>query len=338
MKTSTYKQMSAFERERLFQGLRVGDSLRVIAEAMGRSASTLSREISRNHNDSLGEYLPDTATRKSRTRQRQSRKQRYVEKDPSLKAYVLEKLQEGWSPEQIAGRLPNDRGRYLNQESIYQYVYGLEGREKQLRFLLRRSHAERHLRHGRKPRKGNIPNRIDITQRPATIETRRTFGHWEGDSLLFQGGRQALATQTERKSRFLVVLPVDNLTAKTRNSVLTDYFETLPPEARQTFTVDNGPEFAGHTELTCTTGLSVYFTQPYASWQKGAIENQNGLLRWYLPRQKNLDFILPEQLNQIVFQLNNRPRKCLNFQKPIEVFYDELKRIVNRQSTVALAN
>jgi transposase, IS30 family len=338
MKTRNYEQLNASDRERIFQGLRARDSLRVIAKTIGRSVSTVSREVLRNRNDNLGEYLPDTAMRKSQDRKKQGRKRRYIEKDPALKAYVLEKLKEGWSPEQIAGRMPRDRGAYFNRESIYQYVYGREGRENQLRFFLRRSHPERHRRHGRRPQAGRIPDRIDITPRPAAIETRRIFGHWEGDSMLFQSGRQALATQTERKSRFLVVLPVKNLTAKSRNTALAEYFETLPPEARQTITFDNGPEFSGHRELTRTTGLVVYFTQPYASWQKGSIENQNGLLRWYLPRPKNLNHLLPDQLNQIVLQINNRPRKCLNFQKPIEVFYYELNNTSNNQQSVAFAN
>lgn len=338
MKKQTFKHLNATERERLYQFLNSGDSLHSIAKVLGRSVSTISREIKRNRNENVGQYLPDTAENKRKLRSQHGRKQPYVEKDPLVKTYVLEKLSEGWSPEQIAGRMRTDIGKYLNGESIYQYIYRSNEEENRLRLFLRRAHRVRHKKYGRKPRKGRVPGRIDISERPASVDTRQSFGHWEGDSMYFHGGRQFLATQTERKSRYLVVLNVSSLNATIRTTALSEYFKTLPKESRQTLTVDNGVEFSDHVGLKKGTGMAIYFTKAYAAWQKGAIENQNGLLRWYLPRQKNLLNLEPGQINQIVHQINNRPRKCLNFSKPIEVFSSEIKRITNKQSTIAFLN
>lgn len=337
MKKQTYKHLNAHERERLYQFHNSGDSLRSIAKSLGRSAATISREIKRSLNHSVTRYHPDEAERLCANRKKKIRKGCYIDKDSVIKAYVLGRLSEGWSPEQIAGRMKTDTGKYLNKESIYQYIYKNSEEENQLCFFLRRRHRIRHKKYGRKPHKGRVPGRVDISERPKSIDTRQTFGHWEGDSMFFYGGRQVLATHTERKSRFFVALKVPSISAKIRTTIVSEYFQQFPKESRQTMTVDNGVEF-DPVGLKIGTGMDIYFTKPYSAWQKGAIENQNGLLRWYLPRQKNLLALDPGQINRIVDLINTRPRKCLSFRNPKEVFYSELEKISKNPSTVALLN
>lgn len=331
-----YKQFTANEREKLFQMKQTQMSLREIAKALNRSASTISRELRRNWHGKLGTYLPDTADRKSQQRKAKGRKRRYVEKLPEVKAYIDKSLKEGWSPEQIAGRMPQDIKRYVNYESIYQYIYSAEGQRQDLRFLLRCRHSNRRTKRGRKAYRGKIPGRIDIDLRPASVEDRVVFGHWEGDSMLFRKQTQILATQVERKSRFMVVLEPGKKTANARRVCMVDYFLPLPASARRSMTVDNGPEFSEHKLFTESVKMPVYFAKPYAAYQRGTNENSNGLLRWYLHRSTDIHGLGTDAIKAIVYRINNRPRKCLGFMKPAEVFYDELKKCYQKQSTVAL--
>lgn len=318
--------MGLAERERLFKLHGEGWTMRRIATTLGRDVSTISRELRRNRHEILRTYLPDTAQRKSDGRKRNGRKARYVDKNPKLGRYIQSCLAEDWSPEQISGRMREETGWYLNLESIYQYVYSLDGPQRLLRMHLRRRHAIRRRKRGRKVYHGKIGGRVDISLRPASVESRSVFGHWEGDSMQFQGQRQMLATHTERKTRYMVVLDPQQITAKARSSCMIHGFEVFPKSARRSMTVDNGHEFSDHKAVTQSLDMPFYFARPYASYQRGTCENQNGLLRWYLPRSVDLRTLAPERLKEIVAKINNRPRKCLNFRKPAEVFYDELKK------------
>jgi IS30 family transposase len=333
-----YKQLSAFEREKLFQMKQTQMSLRDIAKALERSVSTVSRELKRNHHGILKRYLPDTAEKKCQERRARSRKTRYVDKKPELKSYIEQKLKQDWSPEQIAGRMSMDIAQYLNYESIYQYIYSADGQRQDLRLLLRRRRSKRGSKHGRRLYRGVIPGRVDIDERPEVVEGRKVFGHWEGDSMLFRKQTQILATQVERKSRFMVVLEPSIKTANARRLCMTNYFASLPESARRSLTVDNGWEFSEHRQFTQATKVPVYFAKPYAAYQRGTNEHHNGLLRWYLPRQIDLKSLETDKLKAIVSRINSRPRKCLGFLKPIEVFYDELKKCYQKPLTVALRN
>lgn len=335
-KPKGYKQLSQSERESLYKMKMEGKSLRHIGGVLGRSVSTISREVKRNSHEVLGEYLPDTAERKSIKRKEQNRKQRYIDKKEEVRSYVEARLEEEWSPEQIAGRMPEDLDCYLNYESIYKYIYSLEGRKKGLREHLRRQHSIRGTKGGRKAYRGKIPNRVDISSRPIHVEAKKVFGHWEGDSMMFLGHSQMLATQVERKSRFMVVLKPEDMTAKSRSSCIIDYFYKLPPRARRSITVDNGHEFSDHEKITKTIKTDIYFARPYAAYQRGTNEHHNGLLRWYLPRNTDINKLDSATLKHLVDKINNRPRKCLNFKKPMEVFYDEIKKAYRNSVTVAL--
>jgi len=300
-----------------------------IGVLLGRDKSTICREINRNRNQRLMEYLPDTAMRKAERRREGGRKKTYLEKDTELREYVLGKLKAGWSPEQISGRMELDTGKYLNHESIYQYVYGLEGRRENLRQYLRLSHRIRRKRHGRKNHRGKIPNRVDISLRPASVEGRKEFGHWEGDSVVYSRQKECLSTQAERKTRYLIILRPEDRSADARTRIIHERFRRLPCFARRSMTFDNGLEFAGHEEMTRKLRMAVYFAKPYSSWQRGTNENTNGLLRWYLPRGTDLDSLEPGTIAWVEEQLNNRPRKCLGFQTPAEAFEKELIALQN---------
>jgi len=322
-----FKQLTPHERNRIYRLLQTGKTQADVAKALGRTEGTISRELQRNRHEQLDEYLPDTAQRKANKRQALGRKQRYLDRFPRLKIYVLDRLRAGWTPDLIAGTLRSRGRRSLTKESIYQFIYSAEGRKLNLRQYLPRTHRIRHKRNGRKHNKGFIPHRVDIARRPKRIEARRQFGHWEGDSVSYRGHAQRLATQVERKSRLLVVLRPQTNQARERASLINHRFSSLPTGARRTITFDNGLEFADHQRVTATIGTKVYFAQPYASWQRGSNEHINGLLRRYLPRTTDLDRVTDKELHAIVNQINNRPRKILDYRTPKEVFSQELNRL-----------
>ena len=325
--TKKYKQLSQKERDRIFLLKQKGKSNIDIAKTLGRDKSTIGRELKRNKHNKFNQYLPDTAGRKANKKKKQGRKKNYLKKDRELKEYVLSKLKLGWSPELIAGRAKQEIGKLYNYESIYQHIYSLAGRKENLRVYLRRVHRIRRKKNGRKHHKGRIPNGTDIALRPKITEKRKQFGHWEGDSVLYKGHSQNLSTNTERKSRYTVLLKPKDKSAKERTEILNKHFRTLPFQAKRTMTFDNGLEFSLHEDITEKTGMKIYFAKPYSSWQRGTNENRNGLIRWFLPKDTNLDFLTGEDLKTIQDLINNRPMKCLNFQTPTEVFNFEMNKI-----------
>lgn len=336
-----YQQLNQKERNAIYLLLRQGKKQKEIALTLKRDKSTISRELARNKHRILGEYLPDTAQRKALKKKKQSRKKKYLDKDEQLKQYVLTHLQQGWSPELIAGRIKSS-GATFNYESIYQHIYGLDGRKQNLRQYLRRAHRLRQRKFGRKHQKGRILNRLDIALRPKIVAEKRQFGHWEGDSVLYQGHSQRLSTHNELKTRYLFLFrPKDN-TAEHRARLINQTFGELPKKARRTMTFDNGLEFAEHRQITSNTGMKIYFAQPFCSWQRGANENINGLLRWYLPKDTDLDDLTDEQLRAVAGLINNRPRKCLGFKTPAEMFEIEMNKLKSKgrffNHSVALAN
>jgi len=322
-----FKQLTPQDRNRIYQLLQQGKTQAEISKELSRSKGTISRELKRNWHQLFDEYLPDTAQRKANRRKVLGRKQHYLDRFPCLKAHVLARIQAGWTPDLIAGELRRRKARFLAKESIYQFIYSLDGRKLNLRQYLPRVHRIRRKRNGRKHHKGVIPNRVDIDRRPKLVATRSQFGHWEGDSVAYMGHSQRLATHVERKSRFLVVLRPQTNTAKERASRINRRFSVYPAKARRTITFDNGLEFAEHQRVTTTIGTKVYFAKPYASWQRGSNEHVNGILRRFLPRTTNLDLLTDKELSTIVNLINDRPRKILNYRTPREVFHRELSKL-----------
>lgn len=320
MKTS-YVHLSLQERDVITIMLAEQHSLGDIAQALGRSKSTISRELKRNSSPEYKLYLSHRAQGRAEERRKHaSRRQRL--KTNQIAAYVTAKLHTGWSPEQIAGRLPIDHpGLTISHEAIYQYIYHpTTGDRHTLIHCLRRAHRQRKSKRlGRHERKTKIPNRIPIEQRPPSVERRCRFGHWEGDSLVSRKSPVALNSLVERKSRLLLLTKLERKTAEATCQAVTSRLNALPPKARKTLTLDNGTENAKHETITATTGIKCFFAHPYASWERGTNENVNGLIRWYLPKGTDFRKISEDQIARIESLINNRPRKCLGFKTPIEV-------------------
>jgi IS30 family transposase len=227
----------------------------------------------------------------------------------------------GWSPEQIARRMEREGSEHaLSAESIYRHVYGPAGRRAGLPRLL----AQRKSKRGRRRRNGRrepaIPNRMPIHQRPTKAHLRSQFGHWEGDLMHFRRQRDILLTLQERKTRLMLGRRLCGKDADGTAAAVSNELAGLPARARRTITYDNGGEFAHHEDVTEHIGLRAYFCDPHSPWQRGGIENANGRLRRDLPRKTSLDGYTPADIDDVIWNLNSTPRKCLNYQTPIEAF------------------
>ena len=258
-------------------------------------------------------------------RRKKNTNKRKLEKyaNEKLKKYVDDRLKEGWSPEEIAGRLfeyPPDevascKDKTVSYESIYNYIYEGEGRFGGLYKFLRRKQCKRKKEKARKQGvKTILKERISIHQRPEVVTNRERFGDWETDSVIFKGDC-ILSVQQERKSRVCRLHKCEDKTALASEEALRDSIESLPADLWRTITRDNGSENALHQE----TEVPSYFCDTYSSWQKGGVENLNGLIREYFPKRSNLDMVAERYIWEIQEKLNNRARKCLNYLTPNEV-------------------
>ena len=316
-----YNHLNQEERELIAQYYYEGASIGFIAEALGRNKSSISRELSRNASTEYKRYTP------CRAHARAEQRWVTVHRRPRLKSdlirqYVIKNLEEGWSPEQIAGRLPIDHpGQVISHEAIYQFIYDLQT-ESRLELIqnLRRAHKRRKAKGiGRKEKKTKIPNRIPIDVRPRSVDKRQQYGHWEGDTLISRKSKAALHTMVERKSRLLLISKLDRKSASTTSKTIIRRLGKLPAKGRRTLTLDNGTENAQHEKVTAKLGLKCYFAWPYAAWQRGSNEHANGLIRWYLPKGTDFSKIDKDQLKLIEHLINSRPRKCLGYKTPLEV-------------------
>ncbi len=324
MPTNCYTHLSAEDRETLSLGLAHGHSLRRMANVLGRSPSTLSRESAR-HSTRGRPYRACTAQTLAEARACQPRRSRTLV-DPWLWQYVQTELRQGCSPEQIAGRLrhayPDDRRKQLSAETIYAGLSVLP------RGTLRseRLAALRQARNARRPRargtdrRGQIPNMTPMAERPAEVATRTVPGHWEGD--LIKGARNgsAVGTLVERTTRLVLLARMEGTDATSARQGFTKKLRHVPALLRKTLTYDRGKERAEHAQLAQRLAIHIFFADPYSPWQRGTNENTNGLLRQYLPKGTDLSGYTQRALNAIAHRLNTRPRKCLNFATPLEVY------------------
>jgi len=317
-----YSHLTVTERERLALMYYRGQGLASMAKALGRNKSTISRELTRNGPSVYLRYSPYQAQFRSDERRKKA-SQRPRIKNEKIRSYIREKLTLGWSPEIIAGRLPLEhRGLHISHEAIYQYLYDPQTKDrKDLILQLRRAHRKRRLKGiGRKIRKTKIPNRIPIEARPKAVNSKRYYGHWEGDSMESQKSPPVLNSLTERKSRLLMLTKLERKGASETKRAVVGRLGGLPPALRKTITLDNGTENAQHEEITKQIGAKCYFARPYASWQRGANEQTNGMVRWYLPKGTDFRNISEEEIAEVESRINNRPRKCLKYKTPLEVF------------------
>ncbi|WP_184805761.1 IS30 family transposase [Kribbella italica] len=321
--------LTVTERELIADLRRRGDSLRAIGRALGRSASTVKREIDARSVE--GVYRPHRAQRAwaaSRARPKES----MLAQEGRLRGYVAGKLREQWSPEQICQALvmefPDDEGMRVSPETIYQaiYVQARGGLRREVTVALRTGRTRRKPR--RRPEQ-RTPRFVDemvmISERPADVEDRAVPGHWEGDLIVGTRNESAIVTLVERSTRYVMLghLPGGH-TAEEVRDVLVVLIQTLPAHLRGSLTWDQGCEMAAHKQFTVATGVPVYFCDPHSPWQRGSNENTNGLLRQYFPKGTDLSAHSPEDLEHVAQKLNGRPRKTLDWKTPAERLRDLL--------------
>jgi len=240
---------------------------------------------------------------------------------------VKKKLREGWSPEQITGRMANDftedESMRISHETIDAWISADKRGGGEYWKCLRRSGRKRRKRYGSGSKRGKIAGRVGIGKRPQIIEQRSRLGDWESDTVEGKGKSGYLVTHVGRKSRYVVAARIDDKRAESFNRGTKRAFRWIPACSRKTMTADNGKEFSQFKELERLLGVDVYFADPYSSWQRGTCENTNGLLREYFPKTMNLLTVSHQRVAAVVRRLNNRPRKCLGYRTPREVLFDE---------------
>ena len=318
------------EREEISRGIAEGDSLRRIANGLGRVPSTVSREVARNGGrEAYRAARADTRAWKTAQRPKPCK----LASEPKLRRIVAQKLSRDWSPGQISGWLKakfsaNSR-MYVSHETIYRtlFIQARGALKKELVAHLRSHRVMRHSRNkaGYVERRGGIPGAVSIRERPAEAEDRAVPGHWEGDLLLGTHKTQ-IATLVERSSRFTILVKVASKEADVVNAALKKQITKLPAHLRRSLTWDRGMEMAKHADFTVATGVQVYFCDPQSPWQRGTNENTNRLLRQYFPKGTPIDGYSQVQLNAIARRLNERPRKTLNFRTPAETLNGALTR------------
>lgn len=316
-----YRHISLEERDRLAEMKSLGHTVTDIAVALGRSKSTLSRELRRNATPAYKVYLSHRAHERAVMRKQEAGSRPRL-KNEQIVTYVRSKLEQGLSPELIAGRIGLEHsGLGISHEAIYQYIYHskTEGRGELIGYLVRGHRKRKTKGIGRRERKTKIPNRIPIEERPISVENRSRFGHWEGDSLVSRKSLAALNSLVERKSRLLLLTRLERKSAELTADTVIRRLQEFPGKARRTLTLDNGTENAQHAAITDAIGMQCYFARPYASWQRGTNESVNGLVRRYFPKGTNFSKITDEQVAKVESIINNRPRKCLGYKTPLEV-------------------
>jgi len=314
--------LSLVEREEISRGLAKGLSMRCIAKVLGRSPSTISREIARN-----GGYHHYRATHAEHAAWDRAKRPKdcKLATNGVLRELVTRKLEAYWSPQQIAGwlkqRYPTEETFWVSHETIYKSLF-IQARglfKKELLKHLRTKPRIRGSRVNTGNQRGQIPDLISIRERPACVEDRAVPGHWEGD--LIEGSHQSyIATLVERHTRYVCLVKVKNKTTEEVVSKLIAHAKTLPAEVYQSLTWDRGAEMKQHRRFSLATDIAVYFCDPKSPWQRGSNENTNGLLRQFLPKGTNLSVHSQENLNQIARLLNERPRKTLDFETPADRF------------------
>jgi len=318
-----YAQLSLEDRCEISRLQAAGQSLRQIAAALDRAPSTISREVRRNGGRQVG-YKPSYAGEQAKARRWSGSR---LMREPDLRGAVLERLAQGWSPEQVAGRLKLDAGHpVISYESIYRFIYAEIARTKDYswRLYLPRSKSKRGFRgrRGGSPA-GFIEGRIPIAERPLAIADRKTPGHWEADLMLFAKYGQAILTIHERHSRLILATRPPNKAAEPIAEQLLALFATMPPELRQTVTFDNGTEFARHRRLHALA-MQTFFCDTYAPWQKGGIENAIGRRRRFIARKTDLAQLDEQRFRHLIALYNTTPRKCLEYKTPAETFLTQL--------------
>jgi IS30 family transposase len=303
--------------------MKAGHKQTEIADLIDVHKSTISREMERNRG--MKGYRPKQAHQFALSRRNKAK----CRIEASTWILVDGLVRQDWSPEQISGWLKENIGYQISHEWIYQHILTdkLAGGDL-YRHL--RCQKKRRKRYGGNDRRGKLKNRVSIDERPGIVDTRQRLGDWEVDTIIGKGHRQAIVSLTERKSRLALLRKVERKTAQAVSDAVIELLETLPIQTH-TITADNGKEFADHERIARDLRAKVYFAHPYSSWERAANENMNGLIRQYFPKKHNFVTITETEIELVMDRLNNRPRKCLGFKSPIQVFF-------NCSSVVALGS
>jgi transposase, IS30 family len=320
-----HKQLSPQDRDQIAVMVGAGKSKREIGRLLGFNHTTIGREIARNR---WGDTYVSIHAQAVTNKRKQEAGKRPPLKDSKTHAYVKRRLLWGWSPEQISGRLKRRNGgvSVICPETIYAYIYAPENKALKLWEHLPRKQKHRKHQYGRSSQRVRIPDRVSIHSRPEEVEERIEIGHWEADSVIGRQTKGAIIhTAVERKTRFLIAKLVPAKSAGETIAVQRDIFQAMPSCMRKSVTTDNGLEFAQHTKLH-TLGVATYFADPYCSGQRGTNENHNGLLRRYLPKKTSFQSLTQSELNDMVAEINHRPKKCLDYQTPAEALEYELTK------------
>jgi len=328
-RTRSPRHLSLTEREEISRGVAAGQSLRMVAARLGRAPSTMSRELARNGGRSR--YRAYHADRAATSRARRPKPSKLAE-NLVLRTVVEDKLEEWWSPEQVAHWLrrsyPDHQEMWVSHETIYLslFVQGKGALRRELAECLRTGRAYRRPKTKRQPSgKGQIVDPVMISERPAEVDDRAVPGHWEGDLLM--GRRQtAIGTLVERWSRYVMLFPLpDGNTAEAVRTALAATVQRLPEHLWESLTWDQGKEMAQHAQFSIDTGVDVYFCDPHSPWQRGTNENTNGLLRQYFPKGTDMSRLTQADLDKAAHSLNGRPRQTLGWMSPSEKLAEVLQ-------------
>lgn len=312
-----FSQLTEEKRDRLFALRRERHSMRECARQLGVDPSTISRELKRNSSDVAGGsvYLPDRAQNIYRGRRKPCHPHVKMD-DPAFRKKLMLYIQKGWSPETIAGRLEREqKKKVISYETLYKFIYESEiGKRDKLYEYLPRGKKKRSKKHGRKSQRSRLEGRVFIEARSSAANERSEIGHWESDSLVCKSGNaNVLAERAARAVR------ITKLAGRDARATTTAVVARLENEVVLSVTADNGPENAEHEMIATTLSVDYFFCHPYHSWEKGTVENRNGVIRRYLPRSADLSRWTQEELDEIAEDINNTPMKCLDYQTPNEV-------------------
>jgi len=311
----SYTQLTQEQRYQIYALLKMGHNRTEIAAVIEMHKATISRELGRN--SGLRGYRPKQAHHKALCRRNHSR-DRIM---PEIWEMIEAKLRLEWSPEQVSGWLQRHHAIQVSHEWIYQHILVDKQAGGDLYRHLR-CQKKRRKRYGSYDRRGKLPNRVSIEERPLIVEQRQRIGDWEVDTIVGKGHHQGIVTLIERKSRFALLSKVEQCTADQVSKAMIDLL--LPISDRlHTITADNGKEFAEHERVAHELQVDFYFAHPNSAWERGANENMNGLVRQYIPKKCNFASVTSAELIQIMKRLNYRPRKCLDFMSPFEVFFNQ---------------
>ena len=327
----TGRRLCLDERETIGLMLARGASLRAIAAEIGRDPSVVCREVNRNRSRREG-YRPLLAQRKAEHRARRPKPAKLAVEGP-LRTFVADRLTQRWSPEQIANVLkvdhPDDPQLRVCHETIYQalYVQARGGLKRELTTHLRTQRKARQPRRTGEERRGRLTGTISISQRPPEAADRAVPGHWEGDLIIGKNNGSAIGTLVERTTRFVLLIHLPGRrTAQEFHDALVPTIASLPDELRRSLTWDNGKEMAMHHQIATAADIDIYFADPASPWQRGSNENTNGLLRQYFPKGISLRQFDPDHLHEVAAELNNRPRKTLQWRTPAQALNEILSR------------